>query len=180
MLGRFSAVLIGWDLSKNLSCGEPAISLHSHTVSLVQWVNPLLLVARDPGSIPEGIFMWNRDSPVSVVLLYWWPRHDWSLWPRLRRASSQTPTRPSYRQCDNPTCSHTALLSRFHVRSRSSFWLHNRHSRLLGGALWRSCNLYAFTHSLTGPVGQPFGSTHHEGPGFNPQGGTYMKPGLAC
>jgi hypothetical protein len=38
-------------------CGEPAISLHSHTVSLVQWVNPLLPLMRDPGSIPRGVFM---------------------------------------------------------------------------------------------------------------------------
>ncbi len=33
----------------------------------------------------------------------------------------------------------------------------------------RSCNLTAFTHSLTGPVGQPFAS-RHKGSGFNPQG----------
>ncbi len=30
-------------------CGEPAISLHSHHVSLVQWTNPLLPVTRDLG-----------------------------------------------------------------------------------------------------------------------------------
>ncbi len=35
-------------------CGEPVISLHSYTVSLVQWVNPLLPIMRDPGSIPRG------------------------------------------------------------------------------------------------------------------------------
>ncbi len=50
-------------------CGEPAISLHSYTVSLVQWVNPLLPVMRDPGSIPRGVLMWHRDSPVSIVSL---------------------------------------------------------------------------------------------------------------
>ncbi len=54
-------------------CGEPAISLHSYTVSLVQWVNPLLPIMRDQGSIPKGVIMWNRDSPVSVVSLHWWP-----------------------------------------------------------------------------------------------------------
>jgi hypothetical protein len=54
--------------------------------------------------------MWNRDSPVSDVSLHWWPRRDWSsLWPRLRRASSRTVTRPSCRQYDNPTWSHTAF-----------------------------------------------------------------------
>ncbi len=31
-------------------CGEPAISLHSHHVSLVQWTTCLLPVTRDPGS----------------------------------------------------------------------------------------------------------------------------------
>ncbi len=116
-------------------CGEPAISLHSHHVSLVQWTNPLLPVTRDLGSNPLGGLMWNRDSPVSVVSLHWWPRRDWSsLWPRLRWASSRTVTRPSCRQYDNPTWSHTAILSRFHARCRSPFRLHNRRSRLLGGS----------------------------------------------
>ncbi len=62
------------------------------------------------------------------------PRRDWSLWPWLRRASSKTVTRPSCRQWDIPTWSHTALLSRFHARCRSPFRLHNWHSQLLGGS----------------------------------------------
>ncbi len=33
---------------------EPAISLHSYTVPLVQWSTLLLPVMRDPGSIPRG------------------------------------------------------------------------------------------------------------------------------
>ncbi len=53
---------------------------------------------------------------------------------RLRRASSRTVTRPSYQQYDNPTWSHTALLSRFHACCRSPFRLHNRRSQLLGGS----------------------------------------------
>jgi hypothetical protein len=44
--------------------------------------------------------------------------------------------------------------------------------------LCRACNLTAFTHSPTNPVGQPYASCH-EGPGFNPQGGTYVKPGFS-
>ncbi len=36
-------------------CGEPEISLHSHHVSLVQWITRLLPVMRDPGSIPRGV-----------------------------------------------------------------------------------------------------------------------------
>ncbi len=46
------------------ACPEPAISLHSYHVSLVQWTNPLLLVTRDLGGLK-----WNQDSPVSVVSL---------------------------------------------------------------------------------------------------------------
>ncbi len=85
--------------------------------------------------IPRGVLMWNWDSPASDVSLHWWRRRDWSsLWPRLRWASSWTVTRPSCRQCDNPTWSHIAVLSRFHACCRSSFWLHNRRSQLLGGS----------------------------------------------
>ncbi len=32
-----------------IGCGDPAISLHSHHVSLVQWTNPLLPVQRNLG-----------------------------------------------------------------------------------------------------------------------------------
>ncbi len=34
--------------------GKPAISLHSHHVSLVQWTTCSLPVTRDPGSKPQG------------------------------------------------------------------------------------------------------------------------------
>jgi hypothetical protein len=37
--------------------------------------------------------------------------------------------------------------------------------------LYRSCNLTAFIHSSTGLVVHPFAS-RHEGPEFNPHGGT--------
>jgi hypothetical protein len=40
--------------AKSIYCGDPAISLHSHHVSLVQWTNPLLPVTRDLGSNPLG------------------------------------------------------------------------------------------------------------------------------
>jgi hypothetical protein len=40
-----------------LLCGEPAISLHSHHVSLVRWTTRLLPVMRDPGSISWGILI---------------------------------------------------------------------------------------------------------------------------
>jgi hypothetical protein len=35
-------------------CDAPAISLHSHHVSLVQWTTRLLPITRDPGSNPLG------------------------------------------------------------------------------------------------------------------------------
>jgi hypothetical protein len=37
----------------------------------------------------------------------------------------------------------------------------------------------AFTHSSTGPVIHLFAS-RHDGPGFNPQRGSYVKPGFSC
>ncbi len=51
--------------------------------------------------------------------------------------------------------------------------------KLKCSSLWRACNLTAFTHCLTGPVVHLFAS-RHEGPGFNSQGGTYVKPGFSC
>jgi hypothetical protein len=44
--------------------------------------------------------------------------------------------------------------------------------------MWIACNLTAFTHSSTGPVVHLIAS-RHEGPGFNPQGGTYVKLGFS-
>ncbi len=113
------------------SCREPAISLHSHHVSLVHWTTHLLPVMRDPGSIPRGVLIWNWYSTICIVLLHWWPWRDWLLWSRLRRASSWSITGPMCRQSDNPTWSHTALLFLFHARCRFSYRLHNQHSLLL-------------------------------------------------
>jgi hypothetical protein len=124
---------------------------------------------RDPGSIPRGVHMWNWDSPVSIVSLHWWLRRDLYVWPCLRWALSRTVTRPLCRQCDNPTWSHTALLSRSHAHCRSSFRLHNRHCRLLGGALWTAWSHFIHTQSHWSS-----GSTRHEGPRFNPRGGVLM------
>jgi hypothetical protein len=110
---------------------------------------------RDPGSIPRGGTYVNQDSPVSVVSLHWWPWHDWSLWPHLRRASSRTITSSSRRQYDNPTWSHTALLSQFHARCRSSFRLHNRHSWLLGGSPMESLQSHCIHTQLYWSSGPP-------------------------
>ncbi len=113
-------------------------SLQSHFIlTMSHWSSGQPVCFPSQGTqvqIPGGVLMWNRDSPVSVVSLHWWPRRDWSSWPHLRQASSRIITRPTCRQCYNPTRSHTAFLSRFHARCRSPFRLHNRRSRLLGGS----------------------------------------------
>ncbi len=158
-------------------------SLQSHFIlTMSHWSSGLPVCFPSQGTqvqIPRGVLMWNRDSPVSDVSLHWWPRRDWSsLWPRLRRPSSRTPiTRPSCRQCDNPTWSHTAFLSRFHARCRSPFRLHNRRSRLLGGALWRACNPTSFSPCLTGPVDYLFASRHKE-QRFKSPGGYLCETGI--
>ncbi len=97
---------------------------------------------KEPRFKTPGGLVWNRDSPVSVVSLHWWPRCDWSLWLRLMRASSQTVSRPLCRQCDNPTWYHTAFLSRIHARCRSPFRVHNWRSWLLGGSTVESLQSY--------------------------------------
>ncbi len=84
-------------------------------------------------------------------------------------ASSRTVTRPSCWQCDNPTWSHTALLSRFHARCRSSFRIHNWHSRLLGGnpveTLYSHCIHTQFHWSSDPPVCFPTWGTWVQSPG---------------
>jgi hypothetical protein len=47
-------------------CGDPAISLHSYTVPLIQWSTRLLPVMRDPGSIPRGVL---RETGILLVAL---------------------------------------------------------------------------------------------------------------
>ncbi len=132
-----------------------------------------------PGFNPQGVLLWNRDSPVSVVSLHWWHRRDWSLWPHLRRALSQTISWPSCQQCDNSTWSHTAFLSWFHAPCRSSYQLHNRHSRLLGGSPVESLQsqyIHTQFHWSSGPLL----ASRPEGPGFNPPGGYLCEMGFSC
>ncbi len=134
-------------------------SLQSHFIlTMSHWSSGLPVCFLSQGTqvqIPWGVLMWNRDSPVNVVSLHWWSWRDWSfLWPCLRRASSQTITRPSCWQFDNPTWSHTALLSRFHACCRSPFWLHNWRSRLLGGSPVESLQshfILTMSHWSSGP-----------------------------
>ncbi len=126
--------------------GNLTAFIHSSTGPVVQ---PFASRHEGPRFNPQGVFMWNRDSPVSVV-----------------RTSSRTVTRPPCRQCDNPTWPHITLLSRFHTCSRSSSGLTTDIVGCWGGALWRVCNLTAFIHSSTSPVVHPL-AYRHKGPGFN-------------
>ncbi len=63
----------------------------------------------------------------------------------------------------------TTLLSRFHHCFRSSFWLHNRHSRLLGGSPVESLQSYfihtQFHWSSGPPVCFPSWATRVQSPG---------------
>ncbi len=149
------------------ACNRTAF-IHSSTGPVV---HPFTSHHEGPGFNPQwGTYVKpGLDSPVSNVLLHWWPWRDWSLWPRLRRASSRTITRPSCWQYDNPTWSHTAFMSRFNARCRPSSGFTTDIVGCWGGALWRACNLSAFIHSSTGPVVYPFASCH-EGPGSVPSG----------
>jgi hypothetical protein len=160
-------------------CGESTISLHSHTVSLVQWSTRLLPVMRNPGSIPRGVLMWNQDSPVSLsryigdpdvidhCVLVWGGLHpEPSLGHRADNVIIPLDRTqlfcPGFTLAAGPPSSFTTDIV--------ICW---------GRALWRAWNLTAFTHSSTGPVVHPFASCHEEH-GFNPQGGTDVKLGFSC
>jgi hypothetical protein len=71
-------------------------------------------------------------------------------------------------------CSCQDLLNQ---NKQSSLYYLCQKSGIEKGHIVESLQSHCIQHSLTGPMGQPFAS-RHEGPGFNPQGGTYMKPGF--
>ncbi len=96
-------------------------------------------------------------SPVSNVSLHWWPRDDWSL------ASSSVPSMGSFtRLCANnvkkpAAITHNAFPGSIPLLAGPPPPRNLAPVKLLGVALWRPCN-FTLTHSLTGPVGQPFSS----------------------
>ncbi len=113
---------------------------------------------RDPDSISRGILMWNRDSPVSVVLLHWWPQRVWLLRP------CGFGPEPSLGCCAENVMIPLDLKQLFcpgytlAAGPPSSFT-----TDIVGcwggrGVLWRACNLTVFTPCLTGPVDYPFAS----------------------
>ncbi len=116
--------------------------------------------------------MWNRDSPVSVVSLHWWPWCDWSLWPRPEPSLGPhadnviIPLHLTQLSCPGFTLA-AGLPSGF-TTDGVSCW---------GGGLWRGCNLTSFSPCLTGPVDYPFAS-RHKGPGFKSPGGYLCGTGI--
>ncbi len=87
--------------------------------------------------------------PTGQVLLR---LHNWH--SRLL-GGTQTVTRASCRQCDNPAKSHTAFLSRFHTCCKSPFWLHNQQSWLLGGSPVEILQSYCFHTQFHWSIGPP-------------------------
>jgi hypothetical protein len=127
---------------------------------------------------PGGVLLWNQDSPVSIVSLHWWPRHDWSLglvWGGLCPESSLG------NRADNVIIplDLTQLFCPGMLAAGPPSSFTTDIVGCWGEALWRACNLTACIHSSTGPRVRPLAS-HHEGPEFNPQRGTYVKPGFSC
>ncbi len=167
-----------WDCSAVLSSKMTKLveSLQSHIIltmslSLVQWTTRLLPITRDPGSKPLRGLMWSRDSPVSVVSLHWWPRHDWSfLWPRLRGLRPEPSLGPRADNVKIPLDLTQLFCPGFTLAAGPPSGFTTDGVGCWGGALWRTGNLTLFSPCLTGPVEYLFAS-HHKGPGFiNPWG----------
>ncbi len=110
----------------------------------------------DPLVVVANIY---NDSPVSNVLLHWWPRRDsnWLCHPSSVGASlGFTPTMwtadlitwlPRFHSTPCRSSSSSSQYS-YRLEPRSNCWV---------GALWISGN-FTSPHILTGPVGQPFAS----------------------
>jgi hypothetical protein len=159
-------------------CGEPAISHDSHHVSLVQWNN--LFASRHKGHRFKSPGGYLRETGILLLALSRYIGDPDVIDHQQGFPPPPTVTRPSCRQCDSPTWSHTAFLSQFHARCRSSFWLHIRRSRLLGGSPMESLQshiILTMSHWSSGltcllPATRVTGS--------NALGGTYVKPGFSC
>ncbi len=170
LLCSVSSVIFSHSNSKWEICGEPAISLHSYTVSLVQWVNALLLVMWDPGSIPRGYLC---ETGILLLALSYYIGdpdvidHCGLVWGGLR-------PKPSLGRRANYVIIPLDLTS----LSCPSFTLAagppSGFTTDIVGCRGEPCGdpaIALHSSSLTNPVGQPFAS-RHEGPRFNPQGGT--------
>ncbi len=148
-------------------CGEPAISHDSHHVSLVQWTN--LFASRHKGHRFKSPGGYLCETGILMLALSCYIG-DPNMIDHEQGFAPPTVTRPSSLQCDSPTWSHTAFLSRFHARCK----LHNWRSRLLGGSPVQSLQshmILTMSHWSSGltcllPATRVTGS--------NPLGGTYV------
>ncbi len=161
---------------------EPAISLHSHHVSLVQWNTRLLPVTRDPGSKPLGgalgetgilLLALSRYIGDSDVIdhfcgLVWGGLHPKpSLGPRADNVI--IPLDLTQLSCTGFTLA-AGLLSGF-TTDGVGRW---------GGALWRARNLTSFSPCFAMPhwsSGLPVSFPLKE-PGFKTPGGALCETGI--
>jgi hypothetical protein len=127
--------------------------------------------------IPWGVLMRNWDSPVSIVLLQWWPRRDWSLWPPLRWPSSRPSLGPRADNVIIPLDLTQLSCPGFTLAAGLPSGFTTNGVGCLGGALSRACNLTSFSPCLTGPVDYPFASCHN-GPGFKSPGEYLRETGI--
>jgi hypothetical protein len=159
-------------------CGEPAISLHSHHVSMVQWTTRFLPVLGDPGSNPVGGTLCETGILILVLshyigdpnvidhcgLIWGGPHLELSLGPR----SDNVIIPLDLTQLSCPCFRLAAGLP-------SGFTTH-------GVGCWgEPCGetpiSLHFSPCLTGPVDYPFAS-HREGPGFKSPGGYLCETGI--
>ncbi len=159
-------------------------SLQSHFIlTMSDWSSGLPVCFLSQGTrvqITWGVLMWNRDSPVSVVSLHWWPGRDWLfLWPVWGGLRSEPSLGP---RADNVIIqldlSHL-LCPGFTLAAGPPSGFRTDGVAAGGGALWRPAIslhshhvwLVQWTTRLP-PVTRDLGS--------NPQGGTYVKLGFSC
>jgi hypothetical protein len=161
-------------------CGEPAISLYSHHVSLVQWTTRLLPVTRDMGpgfKTPRGYlcetgilllafscYIGDPDVIDHCGLVLGGPHSEPSLGPRADNVIIPL----DLTQLSCPGFTFAAGLPSGFTTDGVGCW---------GGALWRACNLASFSPCLTGPVDYPFAS-RHKGPGFKTPRGYLCETGI--
>jgi hypothetical protein len=125
-------------------------SLQSHCIhTQFHWssgpvVHPFTSRHKGPGFNPQEGTLWNRDSPVNDVSLHWWPWHNWSLWPHLRRLR---PDSSLGRHADNviiPLDLTQLFCPGFMLNAGPPSSFTTNIVGCWGGALWRACNLTAF------------------------------------
>ncbi len=156
-------------------CGELAISLHSHHVSLVQWTTRLLRVTRDPGSKPQGRYLCETRILLLALSRYIGDPdvidHSCGLiWGGLRPKSSLGP------RADNviiPLDLTQLFCPGFMLAAGPPSGFTTDRVGCWGEALWTACKLTSFSPCLTVPVDYPFASSH-KGPGFKSPGGVLV------